>query len=98
MDDTLQKEYDELQDAFTQLDIMHQNTLLELEKYKESHEYGATFEFENGNTVFIPVLGFINNLRLGDNKPISYKLNFNESNMVQWIYSCDIALEKYKKN
>ena len=93
----LQLELDELSKLYTELDSEHQNTLIELEKYKESNNYGATFKFKNGKSLFIPIFGFINNLTIGGEKPISYTLNFNESNMVQWIYSCDIALEKYKK-
>ena len=87
----------ELSEAYLALDIEHQNTLIELEKYKESNKYGATFQFGNGQTLFIPVFGLVRNLSLGGNKPVSYTLNFNESTMVEWIYNADIAIEKISK-
>ena len=93
----IQLELNELSNLYAELDSMHQKTLLELEKFKEASKYGATFKFEDGNEFFIPVFSISSGLKANSLKPVSYSLNFNESTMVQWIYECDMSLEKNNK-
>ena len=92
----LQQELEELSEQYVVLDELHQKALLEIEKYKESAKYGATFNFEDGNHMYIPVFGITSGLKANGVKPSSYELNFNESTMVEWIYECDKSIGKTK--
>ena len=95
--DKLYEEHMQLQNNFSILDSEHQKALLKIEKYRESLTYGTTFEFEDGNTMFIPVFGISRGLKANGERPIKYQLNFNESTMVDWIYQLDMTLKKNQK-
>ena len=94
--DELVIELDELAEQYAILDELHQKALLEIEKYKESSKYGATFKFEDGNEMFIPVFGITTGLKADGQSPTSYELNFDESTMVEWIYKADVTVGKSK--
>lgn len=90
----LEQELEELALQYAILDELHQKALLELDKRKESDLYGATFKFEDGNEMFIPVLASPLGLRANGQPPISYTINFDEKTMVGWLYQVDMALKK----
>ena len=95
--DELTQELDELAEEYAILDELHQRALLELQKYSESVKFGATFEFEDGNQMFIPVFGITSGLKANGQIPTGYTLNFNESTMVEWIFQADTAVGKNRK-
>lgn len=87
-------ELDELAEQYAILDELHQKALLEIKKYKESSQYGATFKFEDDNEIFIPIFGIVSGLKANGEKPVSYTFNFDESTMVRWIAQCDSTIGK----
>lgn len=90
----LLNEFMDLQKEFSNLEDRYRELFDEMESLKSSKEFGGIFIFEDGSKKFISFMQKARGIKNGPERPIDFKLNFNQQMLINWIEECKSTLDQ----